>query len=162
MVLLLERNVCCWGTGASSWSLSSELSCSTGGCFEWLYLRLCELDSSCCFIAFFESVAVAPFPFCVWPWPVCCLLNFSTWPVDIRGAIDIGPWLRFCFVEGILMFLTDSRMICRIVFRNALRNSVVLQAEIRDDVRPPYSFNHLFNDKKMSLKNKWTVSIQKI
>lgn len=146
MVLLLVRNViCCWLMPGSSISLSSELSCSTD-CFEWLYFRLalCELLNNCCFIAFFDNVPVftiaLPLPFwpCTW---TACFSNFSTCPADIRGAIVIGGWFRFCFVEGMLIFRTDSLIICRIVFRNAFLNSVVLKVY---DVVSKSNVNEIF------------------
>lgn len=43
-------------------------------------------------------------------------------PPPAPDAPEFGPGL----FAGMFMFLTDSRIICRIVFKNAFRNSEVL------------------------------------
>ena len=52
---------------------------------------------------------------------------------DIAEDEDEGMLTSSCPSGGRLMFLTLSRMICRIVFRNAFRNSDVLE-EDDDDI----------------------------
>lgn len=119
IVLLLDRKVCCWAFSYPC--LSSMLSRSTA--FDWLYFLLAWWEFANIF--FFDNVPVMERILPFWPW-IWFLSNFSTCPVDIRGVIVIGGCAKCGFVDGILIFLTDSRIICLIVFRNAFLNSVVL------------------------------------
>lgn len=154
MVLLLERKVgWCWVGWGSSVSLSSELSWSTDA-FEWLYflLVLSILANNCCLPAFFETVPVCdwPFPFCPWLGHIGGLSIFSTCPVDMRDRV-IGGWLMFGLVDGMLMFLTDSRIIWRIVFKNAFLKSAVLEETRKKNILKVERFENRFQYKKSKI-----------